>query len=529
MRFAFKGYWLYAVVVLVAVLILADLYLIHRNNNVITYNKDQQDQAERVKLSTSGVIRSLHLMDMAIRSYAFVNNDHFKAAMDSAVKQKNEAFFELEGLLKVQNYQMERFYALRDSTEAYVVIARQMVDMIDRGDHESFRRLLELDPGYRVWLLFQTFASDVHRFEDDIAKKASERYDQAISDTYLLQIILFIIAVPVLTYTALQTNKTLSISERLRKSEHEKTAILEKQNQVLERTVHERTKEILAQNEQIIFHNERLREAKAIIEDQNRVISEQNDELAEEVKKQTLNLIQANTELIQHNQRLEQFAFIISHNLRAPMSRIVGLASLLDFSTDASEVLDIARLMSKSTQELDLIIKDLNEILGVQKTGGQTFSEVPLEEVTTRALSMLETEIEQSAAVVNADFSAAKTVKGITSYVESIFYNLISNAIKYRHPGRNPEVKIMSRCDDGNVLITVTDNGLGINETHQQNLFDLYKRFHFHVDGRGIGLYLVKTQMTALGGNVEISSKEGEGTSFLLLFKNFSPDEVIPS
>src|SRR5690606_30383379 len=197
----------------------------------------------------------------------------------------------------------------RDSTEAYVVVARRMVDMIDHGDHESFRSLLEIDPGYRVWLIFQTFASDVHRFEDDIARKASERYDQAISDSYLLQIVLFVIAVPVLTYTALQTNKTLSISERLRKSEHEKTIILEKQNQVLERTVHERTKEILAQNEQIVFHNERLREAKAIIEDQNRVISEQNDELAKEVKKQTVNLIQANTELIQHNQRLEQFAF----------------------------------------------------------------------------------------------------------------------------------------------------------------------------------------------------------------------------
>src|SRR5690606_8577232 len=348
-------------------------------------------------------------------------------------------------------------------------------------------------------------------------------------DSYLLQIVLFVIAVPVLTYTALQTNKTLSISERLRKSEHEKTIILEKQNQVLERTVHERTKEILAQNEQIVFHNERLREAKAIIEDQNRVISEQNDELAKEVKKQTVNLIQANTELIQHNQRLEQFAFIISHNLRAPMSRIVGLASLLDFSTDTAEVADIARLMSKSTQELDLIIKDLTEILGVQKTGGETFSDVHLEDVTTRALSMLETEIQQSDAVINADFSAAKSVRGITSYVESIFYNLISNAIKYRHPGRNPEVNIVSSREDGYVLVSVTDNGLGINETHQQNLFDLYKRFHFHVDGRGIGLYLVKTQMTALGGNVEIASKEGEGTSFLLMFKNLSPNEIIPS
>lgn len=522
MRSAFKGYWLYAVVVLVAVLILADLYLIHRNNNVITYNKDQQDQAERVKLSTSGVIRSLHLMDMAIRSYAFVRNEHFKAAMDSAVKQKNDAFFQLEEPLKAQNYQMEKFYALRDSTEAYVAIAREMVDMIDRGDQKAFSSLLELDPGFQVWLQFQRFSADVHRFEDEIVSKASERYDQAITHTYLLQMLLFVITVPVLTYTALQTNKTLSVSEQLRKSEQEKSSILEKQNQVLERTVHERTREILTQNEQIIYHNESLKEAKAIIEEQNKVISQQNRELAEEVKKQTINLVQANAELVQHNQRLEQFAFIISHNLRAPMSRIVGLASLLDFTKEPSEVMDIARLMSKSTHELDLIIKDLTEILGVQKMTGQTFNDVPLQEMTTRAMSMLEAEIKQSEAIIKTDFTAVSSVKGISSYVESIFYNLVSNAIKYRHPGRNPEVQIVSRLDEGGVQITITDNGLGINEAHQQNLFNLYKRFHFHVDGRGIGLYLVKTQMAALGGKVEIISKEGEGTRFLLWFNNLA-------
>lgn len=527
MESSFRGYWLYVVVFLVAILILLDLHLIHRNNKVITYNKDQQDQAERVKLSTSGVMRSLHLMDMAIRSYAFVKGQHFITAMDLAIKDKNEAFYMLEDPLKAQNYPMEKFYALRDSTESYVAVARHMVDLIDRGDQAGFTKILEQDPGYSVWLQFQQFSAHVNSFEEDIVKKADERYAEAINHSYLLQLLLFIIAVPTLAYTAFQTNKTLSVSQQLAKSEQEKTSILEKQNQMLEWTVHERTREVMAKNEQISLHNDRLKQAKTIIEDQNKVIRQQNDELANEVKRQTVSLIQANTELMQHNQRLEQFGFIISHNLRAPMSRIVGLSSLLDFAKDASEISDIARLMTRSTQELDQIIRDLTEILGIQKMSSHALNDIALEQVTMRVMSMLQTEIEETAATITCDFSAASYVRGITGYLESIVYNLISNAIKYRHPNRVPEISIVSRNEGAHILLLVTDNGLGIDlQSHQQNLFSLYKRFHLHVEGRGIGLYLVKSQMVALGGKIEIASEEGNGTTFMLWFKKLQAAEI---
>ena len=76
---------------------------------------------------------------------------------------------------------------------------------------------------------------------------------------------------------------------------------------------------------------------------------------------------------------------------------------------------------------------------------------------------------------------------------------------------------------DEYVQIDIADNGLGIDlEAHKENLFSLYKRFHFHVDGRGLGLYLVKTQVTALGGKIDVKSKEGEGTVFSLWIKNCS-------
>lgn len=528
----FKGYLLYAIVFLIALLILGDIYLIYQNNRVITFNISQQKQAEEVKVSTNEVIRSLHLLDLAIRSYAFVRNRHFMAAMDSAIKSKNFALYSLEVPLKAQHYPMWKFYALRDSIESYVVVARKMVDLIDKEDQSSFIKILEKDPGYAVWLHYLNFSQDIYSFEDSIAKQAKLRYEQALSNIYILQIILFFVAVPTLGYTAYYTNRTLSISEQLRKSEKEKTTILAEQNQLLEKTVHERTREILAQNEEITaqneeigMHNEKLLEAKIIIEKQNKFIQQKNEELALEVLRQTQDLKQANRELTEHNDRLEQFAFIISHNLRAPMSRILGLSSILDFTKEVNEVSDIARLMTKSTQDLDHIIKDLTEILSIQKMNAQLMDELHLDTLLTNVLQSLEKEIQETGATISADFNQVSDIMTIPSYMESIFFNLISNAIKYRHPGRQPTINLQSSVKGEYIQIDIADNGLGIDlQSHRENLFSLYKRFHFHVEGRGLGLYLVKMQLNALGGKIDVTSKEGEGSVFSIWIKNVPLD-----
>jgi signal transduction histidine kinase len=448
--------------------------------------------------------------------------------METAIRDKNISLRDLETTLNYQGYPMDKFYNLRDSIEAYVDTAHHMIELIDKDDHPAFIKLLEIDPGYHVWLQYQNFLKDVYAFEDDVAAKAKLQYEEALNNIYLLQIVLFCLAVPTLAYTAFYTNRTILVSEKLRKSEEEKTRILEEQNQLLERTVHERTREVTAQNEEITaqneeigLHNERLQEAKLTIERQNKFIQEKNEELATEVERQTQSLKQANAELIDHNSRLEQFAFIISHNLRAPMSRIIGLSSILDFTKDVNEVADIAKLMTKSSQDMDQIIKDLTEILGVQKMSLGSMNKINLDALLAKVMTTLEDDLRESKTTISSDFSRADTVMGISGYMESIFYNLISNAIKYKHPGRAPEISIRSHAKGDFIQIEIADNGLGIDlETHKENLFSLYKRFHFHVEGRGLGLYLVKTQITALGGRIDVKSKEGEGTAFTLWVKN---------
>lgn len=523
-----KGYVLYAIVLVIALLLLGDIFLIYQNNRIITVNKAQQEQAEKVKVLTSEVIRSIHLLDLAVRSYALVTNPHFDSAIQTALRDNHLALSQLEPQLKSQQYDMPKFYRLRDSIQSYIMTSHIMIDHIKKGDQQAFVAILTADPGYRVWLQYVDFSKDINAFEGKISQQAKLRYDRALNNTYILQVILFCIAIPTLTYLAYYTTRSLSIAERLRKSEAEKASILLRQNQLLEQTVSERTREILAQNEEItaqneeiVVHNERLKEAKDIIESQNKTIQQKNADLITEVQRQTQDLKQANVELTEHNDRLEQFAFIISHNLRAPMSRIVGLSSILEFTKDVSEVSEIVSMMLKSTHDLDQIFKDLTLILGIQKMNVHALESLKLDKVLDKVMKTLDHEIKESNAAISIDFSRVNIVKSLLPYLESIFYNLLSNAIKYKHPGRRPAVSIVSALQGEFVRIGIADNGLGLDlESVGDGLFNLYKRFHFHVEGKGMGLYLVKTQLSALGGKIEIESKEGEGTMFSVFIKN---------
>jgi signal transduction histidine kinase len=521
---------------------------VYRNNLVIAFNKQQQEDAEKIKVNTVDVIRSLHLLDLSVRSYAFVKNEHYMRATGSAINRNSVAFLQLEAPLKSQNFPMPDFYHLRDSVNAYIELTRDMLALVNKGNIAEFVNILDKDPGYKVWLQFGRFSKQVNAFEDEIARQAKLRYEEALRNSYLLQILLFLISIPTLAYTAFQANRTLSLSEQLRKSEMEKSRILLDQNKLLERTVHERTREILAQNEEIssqneeiVAHNEqllmqqreieiqrnnlhtkneKLQEAKRTIEIQSQLIQQKNNELVVEVERQTHDLKRTNLELIEQNNRLEQFAFIISHNLRAPLARLIGLSNILDFAKDETEATEIVRLIVKSTHDLDQIIKDLTLILGIQKTSSLVIGQIRLDDMLYKILNTLEEEIKETQASVKFDFTGVESLTSLNLYVESILYNLVSNAIKYRHPDRLPRIAIQSKLVNGYVQIDVSDNGIGIDMAkHRDYLFSLYKRFHFHVEGKGMGLYLVKTQVEALGGRIEIESKVNEGTTFSIFLR----------
>jgi PAS domain S-box-containing protein len=220
-------------------------------------------------------------------------------------------------------------------------------------------------------------------------------------------------------------------------------------------------------------------------------------------------------DLLRKNQYLEQFAFITSHNLRAPVANMLGLASLYNAEDPADPAnRSLIEHFTQSAQRLDGIIQDLSDLLAVRKRQEER-QPVVLDEVTDNARLSLSAQLERSDAQLRVDFSAAPVVYSVKMYVQSILYNLLSNALKYRAPERPPVIAIASGQRDGFVVVSVADNGLGIDlARHGSRLFGLYNRFHAHTEGKGLGLHLVKTQAEALGGKVEVESCLGEGSTF---------------
>ena len=165
------------------------------------------------------------------------------------------------------------------------------------------------------------------------------------------------------------------------------------------------------------------------------------------------------------------------------------------------------------------MIKDLNQIL-TYSNGPQPISEpVMLEEVWQSVAEELASLLDEENGQMIVDFTLAGEVKAVPAYVRSIFFHLVTNAIKFRSDA-SPVIHLTSVRSGEQVVVSICDNGLGVDtERHQGKLFTLYQRFHTHREGRGLGLYLVKTQMEALGGHIEIESRVGQGTTFRLYFE----------
>jgi len=174
-----------------------------------------------------------------------------------------------------------------------------------------------------------------------------------------------------------------------------------------------------------------------------------------------------------------------------------------------------------ATRELDVVVKDLNTILYLKKNSDSVITLIDLSTEVELIIENMQHEISTTRSTVTTDFSKVSTLRCVKPYLDSIVYNLVSNAIKYRNPERNPSIHIKAEKVGNEICLSVADNGLGIDvDLFQDKLFTLYSRFHLHVEGKGMGLYLVKTQLEAMGGRIEVESKVNEGTTFKVYFKN---------
>ncbi len=223
-------------------------------------------------------------------------------------------------------------------------------------------------------------------------------------------------------------------------------------------------------------------------------------------------------ELTLANKELKQFSYITSHNMRAPLTNLLALDSLLDLSkiTDA-DTLEIISLIKRSTNQLNETLNDLIRILIIKEKTSIETRELVFEDVFAKTIYSIQTITNE--ADLEVDFSALPTIVFNEPYLESIFLNLITNAIKYAKPNVRPHIKICSQLINGKYCMQISDNGVGLNMARiEDKIFGLYQRFHSNEDSKGIGLYLIKSQITALGGTIDIQSEENIGSTFTICF-----------
>jgi PAS domain S-box-containing protein len=222
-------------------------------------------------------------------------------------------------------------------------------------------------------------------------------------------------------------------------------------------------------------------------------------------------------DLLQRNRDLEQFSYIVSHNIRGPLATILGLGNLLNDGVTQKEKETVLIGMREHASKLDDVVKDLNAILNVKKDLLQSKVNVNLNQLVQNVLIDVDGLVKSSNASVTYDFKAIDSIDSIKGYVHSIFLNLISNSIKYRMAGKDPLIRIHSEQVNDKVRIYFKDNGAGIDlKKYGNQVFGLYKRFNLSVEGKGMGLYMVRTQVGAMNGTIELESEPGKGSLFTI-------------
>jgi signal transduction histidine kinase/tetratricopeptide (TPR) repeat protein len=322
----------------------------------------------------------------------------------------------------------------------------------------------------------------------------------------------------------------LGIATQLYFLRNRKNKLLTLQNRVIKKM----NGEMSAQNEELILMNAKLNRQKLDLNEQNeklveaqQVISEQNlrlfsysKDLEEKVSERTVEIRNNNARLLEYAERMEKFAYAISHNLRAPVARMLGLINILPHTSDQEKEFALRKVYQSAIQ-VDDIIRDLSMILEL-RSREVAFESIDLRSCLEKSLAILEHEIKLANAIIHYDFKEVSVVYGVAAFMDSIFYNLISNAVKYRSPDRPCRIDIASRLERGSVVqLSFKDNGIGIDlVSHSDKMFGLYKKFNLEVEGKGLGLYLVKSHAEMMDGQIQVESKPGVGSIFKVVLKH---------
>jgi PAS domain S-box-containing protein len=232
-------------------------------------------------------------------------------------------------------------------------------------------------------------------------------------------------------------------------------------------------------------------------------------------KKDQIELFKSFDLVSEQNKRLLNFSYIVSHNLRSHTSNIKSLLELTSTDANAEELKTLFGHLKVVVHRLDETLYNLNDVVSIQKNINLQIESLNLREYIARAKEVLQKQIVQKNVHIENEVDPKIYVLYNPAYLESIALNFLSNAIKYSHPDRQPHILVKTSMENHKVVLQFIDNGLGIDlEKNRSKLFGMYKTFHSNKDAKGLGLFISKNQIEAMGGKIEVESTLGVGTTF---------------
>ncbi|HLN93998.1 MAG TPA: CHASE3 domain-containing protein [Flavobacterium sp.] len=219
------------------------------------------------------------------------------------------------------------------------------------------------------------------------------------------------------------------------------------------------------------------------------------------------------------NRQLNDFANITSHNLRSPAANISSLVDIVNENSTIDDYRTVFEMLKKVSVNLNETLNELIDVLHIKNNTGIEREQVALSDMCRHVCATLQGQILEKGAEITSDFERAPVIRFPKIYAESILQNLVSNALKYSHPDRKPVIEIRTEKLTHYVKLTVKDNGLGIDlSKYGHKIFGMRQIFHRNADAKGIGLFMTKTQVEALGGKITVESDGQSGTTFIVHF-----------
>ena len=467
-------------VALVASLLLLNIFFTYFNQRIIIYNHTLQTKAEKIRSNVSEILwGTIHGVDIGLRGYAIVPEDRFFEPMKIALADKDSLFSQLEQDLQQQEFDMQRFYQLRDSIEAYIALTRLMKHHLDQGNHAEFIALYSPDKGEKLFRQYDKFRLQIEAFEQQITAEADERYQTAISNQYMVQLALLLLCVPTLLLTVHYFYKSLKVSNELAEANAAKANMVRKQKESLEKKVEDRT--------------EALRMQMNIIRGQH-------------------------TELQAINDSKDKIFSALSHDLRGPLANLQStLAALRHGILNGDESVFILDKLETSFQRTNDLLNDLLMWSKSQMSGlsiqKKKFS---LTESLNSLIDFYRENGEEKRILIENKTEDEIQVKAGKEMIELVLRNLLSNAIKFTPEGGKIEVEAFK--DNGKACVKIADTGIGMTDTAIYNV--LNKGITVSTPGTnmekgtGMGLLLVKEFIKLHRGHFKVDSDRGKGTTF---------------